>query len=72
MRTPLPLPPGVRAMWHVWRTRHQLWSDEMNWPGGSGTVWFCDCGEEFWPRDEGVPDWRTSPVRRERPEERPK
>lgn len=59
---------AVRAAWHAWRTKHQLWSEEMIWPGGSGTVWFCDdCGEQFWPKGEDVPDWRTSTVRRERP-----
>ncbi|GHH31687.1 hypothetical protein [Streptomyces lanatus] len=60
----------ILALIHRLRTKHSMWSEEMIWPGATGRVWFCDCGEEFWPKDDGVPDWRTSTVRRERPEER--
>ncbi|GGV13397.1 hypothetical protein GCM10010275_63090 [Streptomyces litmocidini] len=63
---------AVRAAWHAWRTKHQLWSDEMIRSGGSGTVRFRDdCGEQFRPKGEGVPDWRTRTVRGERLEARP-
>ncbi|MGW0562898.1 hypothetical protein ACWDZ4_20320 [Streptomyces sp. NPDC003016] len=58
----------IRAMWHAWRTGHRPWSDQIFWPGGYGRVWFCDCGEQWWPEGEGVPNWRESTVRRERPE----
>lgn len=58
----------IRAKWHALRTGHRPWLDQMIWPGGGGTVWFCDCGEQWWPDEEGVPNWRESPIRRERPE----
>lgn len=51
---------------HAWRTKHRPWSEQMIWRGGSW-VWFCECGEQFWPNDERVPDWRNSTVPRERP-----
>ncbi len=61
--------PAVRAAWHAWRTKHKPWSDEYVWPGGGGTVWFCDCGEQFWPKEamEALGDWRCHTVARERP-----
>ncbi|MEU9662876.1 hypothetical protein [Streptomyces chartreusis] len=57
----------ILALFHRLRTKHSMWSQTMFWPGGSGLVWFCDCGEQFWPNEEGVPNWRDNPVRRERP-----
>lgn len=60
----------IRAKLHAWRTGHQIWHEKMIWSGETATVYFCDCGEQFWPLDkEGpYPDWRDNPVRRERPE----
>ncbi|MEV8104307.1 hypothetical protein [Streptomyces sp. NPDC088135] len=43
--------PAVRATWHAWRTKHKPWSDKYTWPGEGGTIWFCDCGEQFWPKE---------------------
>jgi hypothetical protein len=55
----------------MWRTGHRSsWSEKMIWSGTSGTVYFCDCGEQFWPltKKGPYPDWRDNPVKRERPE----
>ena len=59
----------IRATWHAWRTGHRVWSEEMIWSGESGTVYFCSCGEQFWPltKEGPYPDWRDNPVRREPP-----
>lgn len=63
---------AMRAKWHRWRTGHRIWSDVMVWPGEMETVWFCECGEQFWPLHKEGPDkdWRDSDVRREPPWER--
>lgn len=64
----------IRAMVHKWLTRddagHRVWSEHLIWSGGRGTVWFCTCGQQFWPTTQRgpYPDWRDNPVRREPPE----
>jgi hypothetical protein len=64
----------IRAMIHKWVTRnsdgHRVWSDDMIWSGESARVWFCTCGEEFWPITKEGPysDWRDNPVKREPPD----
>ena len=63
----------IRAMFHTWLNRHdsehRVWSEHLVWSGESGTVWFCTCGEQFWPVSKGGPnaDWRDNPVKREPP-----
>jgi hypothetical protein len=60
--------PVIRAMWHARHTGHRLWHEEMIWSGERATVYFCSCGEEFWPltKKGSYPDWRDNPIRRER------
>ncbi len=61
----------IRAMFHKWITRnsegHRVWSERLIWPGESARVWFCACGEQFWPvtKEGPYPDWRDNPVKRE-------
>jgi len=64
----------IRAMIHHWLTRnsegHRVWSEEMIWPGERARVWFCTCGEQFWPISKEGPysNWRDNPVKREPPD----
>jgi hypothetical protein len=64
----------IRAMFHKWITRnrdgHRVWSDHMIWSGERARVWFCTCGEQFWPitKKGPYPDWRDNPVKRKPPD----
>ncbi len=61
----------IRLLLHRWLTGHwSTWHEEMVWSGNRGTVYFCECGEQFWPltKEEPYPDWRDNPVKRERRE----
>jgi hypothetical protein len=58
----------IRATWHRRRTGHRGWSENMIWSGRTATVYFCTCGEQFWPKDGPYRDWRDNPVRRDPPE----
>ena len=61
----------IQLFWHRWRTGHRSgWREKMIWSGNSATVYFCDCGEQFWPltKEGPYPDWRDNPVKRDRPE----
>ncbi|MEU4676139.1 hypothetical protein [Micromonospora sp. NPDC023737] len=58
----------IRAMWQARRTGHQLRHEEMIWSGERANVYFCSCGEQFWPKEAPYRDWRDNPVRRERAE----
>jgi hypothetical protein len=42
-------------MWHAWRTGHRPWHEETFWPGERATVYFCSCGEQFWPLTKEAP-----------------
>jgi hypothetical protein len=64
----------IRAMLHKWLNRnasgHRVWHEDMIWPGEKATVWFCTCGQQFWPvsKEGPYPDWRDNPVRRDPPD----
>ncbi|MEU7656442.1 hypothetical protein AB0C41_30960 [Micromonospora taraxaci] len=40
----------------------------MIWSGERANVYFCSCGDQFWPKEAPYRDWRDNPVRRERAE----
>lgn len=68
----------IRALLHKLMHRgdpeHRVWTEVLHWSGertgnGVGRVWFCTCGQQYWPVTKAGPyvNWRDNPVKRQPP-----